>query len=154
MTERLDAQKAAPGALKALLGVHFYLHSSGLEHPLLHMVYLRASQINGCAFCIDMHWKDARAAGVSEQKLSLLPAWREAPAFFTAREQAALAWTESLTLIAQTHAPDDVYEQAREQFTDAELANLSVAIGAINTWNRLSIGFRREAGSYQAAKAS
>jgi AhpD family alkylhydroperoxidase len=152
MEQRLDIQKAAPGAVKALSAVHVYLQQAGLEAPLLHLVYLRASQMNGCAYCTDMHWKDARHAGVPEQKLSLLTAWREAP-FFTERERAALEWTEAVTFVTEGHVADPVYRIAREQFTEAELVNLTLAVGTINTWNRLSIAFRREAGTYQPAKA-
>src|SRR5690242_1941615 len=113
MEPRIIAEKAAPGAYRALLGVHSYLESSGLDHALLHLVYLRASQLNGCAYCTDMHWKDARAAGHSEQKLSLLAVWREME-FFSPRERAALEWTESVTLIAGRAVPDAVYNAARE----------------------------------------
>jgi AhpD family alkylhydroperoxidase len=153
MEQRLDIAKVAPGAPRALLGVHHYLQGCGLEAELLHIVYLRASQMNGCAFCTDMHWKDARAAGVSEQKLSLLTAWREV-SFFTERERAALEWTEAVTFVAQGHVPDEVYRAARAQFGEAELVNLTLAVGAINSWNRLSIAFRKEAGDYKAAKAT
>jgi AhpD family alkylhydroperoxidase len=125
--------------------------ASGLEHALLELVKMRASQINGCAFCLDMHSKDARAAGETEQRLYLLDAWREAP-FYSARERAALAWTEALTLVSETHAPDDVYAEARAQFSEKELAALTMAIVAINGWNRIAIGFRSEPGSYQPAR--
>jgi AhpD family alkylhydroperoxidase len=148
---RLHAEKAAPGAVRALYGVHVYLKDCGLEEKLLHLVYLRASQLNGCAFCTDMHWKDARAAGYPEQTLSLVTAWREAP-FFDERERAALEWTEAVTFVAQGHVPDEVYRIAREQFGEAELVNLTLAVGAINSWNRLAIAFRKEAGGYQAGK--
>lgn len=151
--QRLDVQAAAPGAVKALYGVHQYVHSSGLEAELLHMIYLRASQMNGCAFCTDMHWKDARAAGVTEQKLSLLTAWREAP-LFSDRERAALEWTESVTFIASNHVPEAIYKIVQSQFTETELVNLTLAVGAINSWNRLAIAFRKEAGDYKAAKAT
>ena len=147
MTERMSLEKAAPGALKAMLGLHAYLHRSGLEHALMHIIDLRASQMNGCAYCVDMHWKDARLAGVSEQKLSMLPVWRESN-LYTERERAALEWTEAVTFVADSHVPDDVYRMAREQFSEAELANLTLAIGAINSWNRLNIAFRKEAGTY------
>ncbi len=148
MEQRLNAQKAAPAALRALYGVRQYLEGCGLEAPLLDLVYLRASQMNGCAFCTDMHWKDARQAGIPEQKLSLLTAWREAP-FFTERERAALEWTEAVTFVAEGHVPDAVYRIAREQFSEAELVNLTLAVGAINSWNRLGIAFRKEAGTYK-----
>lgn len=131
--------------------MHRYLQNSGIEPELLDMMYLRASQINGCGYCTDMHWKDARAAGVDEQKLALVPVWREAP-MFTARERAALAWTESVTLVADTRVPDDVFDLVHSQFTDAEVANLTIAIGGINLWNRLNVAFRTPAGSYKAGQ--
>ena len=152
MEQRLNVEKAAPGAVRALFGVHVYLKQCGLEEALLHMVYLRASQMNGCAYCTDMHWKDARHAGIDEQKLSLVGVWRESP-FFTDRERAAFAWTEAVTLIAENHVPDDVYRVAREQFSEAELVNLTLAVGAINSWNRLAISFRKEAGAYKVTAA-
>ncbi len=127
-----------------------HVEHCGLESSLLELVKFCASQINGCAYCLDMHSKDARAAGETEQRLYTLPAWRETP-FYSERERAALAWTEALTLIADTHAPDDVYAAARTQFSEAELVDLTTAIVAINGWNRLAIGFRSEPGSYQPA---
>lgn len=151
MTQRMDYIKASPETFRAMLGVENLLRGS-LDAPLLHMVKLRASQINGCAYCIDMHWKDARAAGQSEQKLYALNAWRESP-FYTDRERAALAWTESLTLVAQTHAPDAEFVAVREHFNDRELADLSWTIAAINAWNRIGIGFRSTPGAYQPPKA-
>lgn len=126
-----------------------YVEECGLERSLLEFVKTRASQINGCAYCIDMHTKDARALGESEQRLYALAAWGETP-FYTERERAALAWTEAITLITQGHAPDEVFEQARAQFTEEELVNLTLAIIAINGWNRLAIGFRAVPGTYQA----
>lgn len=151
MQARVDFMKASPDAVKAMLGLEKYLRSSGLEEGLLHLVRMRASQINGCAYCMDMHSKDARAAGETEQRLYVLPGWREAP-FYTDRERAALAWTESLTLISETHAPDEVFEQLREQFDDKELMDLTLAIVAINGWNRIAIGFRAPVGDYQPAQ--
>jgi len=148
MQPRLSFYKAAPGAVKAMRGLEEYIHSSGLESSLIELVKMRASQINGCAFCLDMHSKDARAAGETEQRLYCLPAWRESP-FYSDRERAALDWTEALTLIAETHAPDDVYERARAFFGEEELVNLTLVIGAINTWNRFAIGFRALPGDYQ-----
>jgi AhpD family alkylhydroperoxidase len=130
--------------------MHEYLGHSGLPESLLNLVYLRASQINGCAYCIDMHWKDLRAAGEPEQRLYMLNAWRESPGY-TDRERAALAWTEAVTLVAEDHVPDEVYGAAREEFTEQELANLTLAVVAINGWNRLNIAFRTEAGNYQPA---
>ena len=121
-----------------------------LEAPLRELVKLRASQINGCAYCVDMHWKDARAAGETEQRLYGLVAWREAP-YYTERERAAVEWTEALTLIADNHVPDDFYEQTRRHFSEQELADLTLAVVAINAWNRIAISFRSEAGSYQPA---
>ena len=150
MTARLHYWKAAPGVRDAMLHLHAYLGQTGLEENLLNLVYLRASQINGCAFCLDMHWKDLRAAGESEQKLSMLEAWREAPGF-SDRDRSALAWTEAVTLITEGHVPDEVYGQARAQFSEAELANLTLAVVSINGWNRLNVAFRTEAGHYQPA---
>jgi AhpD family alkylhydroperoxidase len=148
---RLDFAQLAPGARMAMFGVEKYARESGLEAPLLELVRLRASQINGCAYCIDMHTKDARAQGETEQRLYTLSVWREAP-FFTSRERAALEWTEAVTEIAASHAPDDVYDRARAEFTETELVNLTMAIVAINGWNRLAIAFRQVAGTYQPAK--
>jgi AhpD family alkylhydroperoxidase len=129
--------------------LHAFVHKCGLEHGLLELVKLRASQINGCAHCIDMHTKELRADGETEQRLYLLDAWRESP-FYSERERAALAWTEALTLVTDGHVPDDVYETARAQFGEEELANLSIAIVAINGANRLNIAFRTVPGSYRA----
>lgn len=145
---RLNYSEVSPGALKAMLGLEMHVRGSGIEHSLLELIKTRSSQLNGCAYCLDMHTKDARAAGETEQRLYALSAWREAP-FFTDRERAALAWTEAITFIADGHAPDDVYEFAREQFTERELVDLTLAIVAINGWNRLAIAFRSEAGHYQ-----
>jgi len=150
MTSRVRFDKAAPGVIQAMLGLEKYLHDCGLESSLLHLVQMRASQINGCAYCLDMHSKDARAAGETEQRLYLLSAWREAP-FYSERERAALEWTEALTKITEGHAPEAVYALVREQFKEKELADLSLAIVAINGWNRMAIGFRTEVGGYQPA---
>ena len=150
MEARMDFKKISPDAYKAMLGLEKTVNASGLEALLLDLVRLRASQINGCAQCIDMHSKDLRAQGENEQRLYLLNAWREAP-FYTERERAALAWTEAVTLIADEHVPDEVYEDVRKHFTEAELVNLTLAIVAINGWNRLNIGFRRVPGTYRAA---
>jgi AhpD family alkylhydroperoxidase len=133
-----------------MLGLHKYLGQSGIEEPLLDLVYLRVSQINGCAYCLDMHGKDLRALGESEQKLSMLNAWREATGY-SDRKKAALAWAEAVTLVTDGHVPDDVYRQAREQFSETGLANLTLAVVSINGWNRLNIAFRIEGGSYQPA---
>jgi len=153
MQARLDIQKIAdPEAVKAVMSVQAFLNNhSKLEPSLLNLVYLRASQINGCAWCIDMHTKDARALGETEQRLYELNAWRDAP-FYSERERAALAWTEAVTLVSQTHVPDDVYEQAKQQFSDHELVNLTLAVAQINVWNRLNVAFRNVPGSYQPAK--
>jgi AhpD family alkylhydroperoxidase len=141
MKPRLDFYKAAPDTIKALLALENQVRASGLEPSLFELVKIRASQINGCAFCINMHTQDARKQGETEQRIYLLDAWREAPAY-TDRERAALAWTEAVTLVSETHVPDDVYEQVRAQFSDAELVNLTMLVGAINAWNRISISFR------------
>jgi AhpD family alkylhydroperoxidase len=152
MQPRIDATKASPGAYKAMLNLEFFVSkSSGLEPSLLELVKLRASQINGCAFCIDMHTKDARAAGETEQRLYALSAWRETP-FYTDRERAAMAWTEAVTLLGEGHVSDEVYEEVRQRFSEEELVNLTLAIVAINGWNRLSIAFRVPPGTYQPAK--
>jgi AhpD family alkylhydroperoxidase len=141
-------EKAAPGALRAMFTLQKYVNECGLEKSLLELVKTRASQINGCAYCLDMHTKDARANGETEQRLYALNAWRETP-FYTERERAALAWTEAVTLITEGRVPEDVFEQARSQFSDEDLVNLTTAIVAINGWNRLNIAFRTPAGSYQ-----
>ncbi len=147
---RLNYLTVSPDGFQAQLGLEQYIRNCGLEHSLLELVKTRASQINGCAYCLDMHTKDARAEGESEQRLYALSAWEETP-FFTERERAALAWTEAVTLVAESRVPDAVYEQARGQFTEKELADLTFAIVAINGWNRLAIAFRAEVGSYQRA---
>lgn len=153
MQQRLDYIKIAPDALKAMRGLETYVRSSGMDRTLLELIKTRASQINGCAYCIDMHTKDARAHGETEQRLYALSAWREAP-FFTDKERAALAWTEALTLVSQTNAPDEVYNELRNHFSDLEIVNLSYAITTINAWNRLAIGFRAQAGTYQPPKTA
>lgn len=142
MQARLDFYKASPGAIKSVLALEEHIGKSGLEKSLIELVRLRASQINSCAYCIDIHSADARKAGESERRLSTLPAWRETP-FFSDRERAALAWTESLTLITDTHAPDEVWESVKPHFTDTEIADLTLLITAINTWNRFAIAFRK-----------
>ena len=152
MQQRIAYSQVAPDAVRAMLGLESYVRQSSLEPSLRELVKLRASQINGCAYCIDMHTKDARARGESEQRLYLLDAWREAP-FYTEREQAALEWTEVVTLITEGHVPDEVYERVRKHFTEQELANLTLAVVAINGWNRLSISFRPPVGEYRAASA-
>jgi len=151
MDERFDYDKAAPGVYKAMLGLEKYLHTCGLEESLLHLVKLRASQINGCAYCLDMHWKDLRAIGEKEQRLYSLDAWRECP-YYTERERAALAWTEAVTLITNGHVPDALYEEVRSSFSEKELADLTCAVATINAWNRLAISARSTPGTYQPAK--
>jgi AhpD family alkylhydroperoxidase len=141
MQARLNAFKAAPDLMKAVLSLSEAAMKSGIESSLKELVKIRASQINGCAFCLEMHTREARALGESEVRLHLLAAWRESP-LFNARERAALAWTEALTLVAETHAPDDAFAEARVAFTDQELTELTVAIGLINLWNRIQVGFR------------
>ena len=149
MESRISYTKAVPGVRDALLHISEHVHKSGLEESLLGLVFLRASQINGCAFCIDMHWKDLRAIGQSEETLYMLDAWRESPGY-TERERAALAWTEAVTLVTEGHVADDVYAAAHKQFSDAELVNLTLAITVINSWNRMNIAFRVPAGGYRA----
>jgi AhpD family alkylhydroperoxidase len=148
VTERLNYAKAFPEGIHALLNLGRVSSESGLELSLQELVKTRASQLNGCAYCIDMHTKDARAAGETEQRLYGLSAWRETP-FYTPRERAALAWTEAITNIQQGHASDEVYDEVRKEFSEAELVRLTFAITQINTWNRLAIGFRVEPGTYQ-----
>ncbi|MGH9581869.1 MAG: carboxymuconolactone decarboxylase family protein [Bryobacteraceae bacterium] len=151
MKQRLDYRKSAPQGVSALRHLQDYVEGCGLEHALLELVKTRASQINGCAYCLDMHTKDARAAGETEQRLYTLPAWREMP-FFSDRERAALAWTEALTLISEHDVDETLYEEVRKQFSDKEIADLSLAIVAINGWNRLAIPFKTPPGSYRPRK--
>ena len=151
MTERFQYMKAAPGAYRAMAGLEHYLHECGLEEGLLHLIKLRASQINGCAYCLDMHWKDLKAIGESDQRLYELDAWEETP-FYSERERAALAWTEAVTRVAEDHVPDEVYETVRRQFNEKEIADLTLAIAAINAWNRLAISARTTPGTYEAPK--
>jgi AhpD family alkylhydroperoxidase len=153
MDARLHAAQAAPGAYKAMLQLQEYVNNCGLERSLLTLAQMRASQINGCAFCLDMHAIDSRAEGESEQRLYLLPAWRETP-FYSERERAALEWTEAVTLVANEHIPDEVYERVRPHFTDEELVNLTLAITTINSWNRLNVAFRTPAGSYRPRRTA
>ncbi len=148
MSQRMNYTTASPEGFKAMRSLQEYVERSGLEHPLLELVKMRASQINGCAYCLDMHSKDARAAGESEQRLYVLDAWREAP-FYSDRERAALAWTEALTRISDNEVSDELYEQTRKYFSEKELTDLSLAIIAINGWNRLAIPFRSTPGVYQ-----
>src|SRR5512141_1320837 len=153
MDTRFEYAKEAPGAYKAMGHLEHYLHTCGLEESLIHLIKLRASQLNGCAYCIDMHWKDLRALGEGEQRLYGLDAWRESP-YYSPRERAALAWAEAVTLIAGAHVPDAVYDAVRQHFTDKELCDLTMALSAVNAWNRLSIASRLPAGTYEPAKVT
>ena len=151
MAIRLDYAKNSPEASRALYGLETAIRNSGLDHSLLGLIKLRASQINGCAFCVDMHWKDSRAEGETEERLYMLSAWEEATVY-SDRERAAIALTESVTKVSETHVPDEVYDEAKKHFSDKELANVVFAIVAINAWNRLAITFRSEPGKYQPQK--
>lgn len=150
MEARLNYAKAAPGGYQDMAGLERYLHQCGLEESLIHLIKLRASQINGCAYCLDMHWKDLQTIGEREQRLYSLDTWRECP-YYTERERAALAWTEAVTLITNGHVPDTVYAEVRLYFSEKELSDLTLAVATINAWNRLSIAARAIPGSYQAA---
>ncbi|HET9064555.1 MAG TPA: carboxymuconolactone decarboxylase family protein [Gemmatimonadales bacterium] len=153
MTPRIDYRKASPGAFQAMLALEAHVRQSGLEPLLLELVKTRVSQINGCAYCLDMHSKDARAAGESEQRLHLLAAWREAPCY-TPRERAALAWAEAVTRLEHDNVSDVLYEDVRRQFDERALVDLTLAVIAINGWNRLAVPFRSEVGGYQPAVAT
>jgi AhpD family alkylhydroperoxidase len=142
MNARIDYYNASPDAMKAMIALEVAVGKLGLDSSLLELIKLRASQVNGCAYCVDLHTSDMRKAGETERRLSGLVVWRETP-FFTARERAALAWTEALTRIADTHAPDADYAALAEQFTPAEMVAVTLAINAINGWNRVAIGFRK-----------
>lgn len=150
MKPRLEYAKIAPGAYHAMLQLHRYEGRSELDPKLLELVKIRVSQINACAFCLDMHWKDALALGENEQRLYELNAWRETP-FYSEKERAALAWTEALTLVSETHVPDDVYEEVGRHFSEKELVDITMSIVEINGWNRLAVGFRTLPGTYQPA---
>ena len=150
MQPRIDYATTAPGVAKAMLGLEEYVHHTGLEPGLLELVRLRASLINGCAYCVDMYTKVARSLGETEQRLYSVSVWREAP-YYTERERAALAWTEAVTLVSHEQVPDNVFEIARKEFSDKELVDLTMAVIAINGWNRLAISFREVAGTYQPA---
>jgi AhpD family alkylhydroperoxidase len=150
MESRLDYQRIAPGAVQAMLAVEAYVRQSGLERSLVHLIKIRSSQINGCAFCLDMHTREARADGESEGRLYLLDAWREVPDY-SDRERAALAWTEAVTLVADGRVSDEVYRSVSQQFTNKELVDVTMAVIAINGWNRLSIGFRALPARHQVA---
>jgi len=146
--QRYGRGKVAPSGLQAMLGLERYLHECGLEEPLLHLIKLRASQINGCAYCLDMHWKDLKSIGEPDHRLYELDAWEET-SFYTDRERAALAWTEAVTKVAETRVPDALYQEVRQHFTEKELADLTLAIATINSWNRLNVAARTEAGRYK-----
>jgi AhpD family alkylhydroperoxidase len=152
MEPTFTIRKAAPGVFEAMLGLGKYLHTCGLDQSLINLVYLRASQINGYAFCLDMHWKDLRAAGETEQRLYGLDAWEESP-YYSDRERAALAWTEAVTNIRESRVPDAVYERVSEFFSEQEMSDLTFAIVTISRWNRLNIAARTVPGWYQPAKA-
>jgi AhpD family alkylhydroperoxidase len=152
MEPRINYPKVASGVFEAMFGLSNYLRKCGLEESLTNLVCLRASQINGCAYCLDMHWKDLRAAGEGEQRLYGLDAWEESP-YYSDRERAALTWTESVTNVREGHVPDEVYEQVRKFFSEKELADLTLAIVTINGWNRLNIAARTVPGTYQPARA-
>ena len=149
MKARIDLMHVNPGIIKAMLGLERQVRQAGFDHRLLDLVRMRASQINGCSYCLDMHAKDARANGETEQRLYGLNAWRETP-YYSARERAALEWAEALTLVSETRVPDEVYERVREQFSEDELAHLTLAVVSINGWNRLNIAARTVPGDYVA----
>jgi AhpD family alkylhydroperoxidase len=153
MSPRLNAAKAAPAAYHAMRGLEQYVKQSGLEPSLIELVKLRASYMNGCAYCIDMHTKDALAAGETIQRIVSIPVWRETP-FFTDRERAALAWTEGVTDLHPGHVPDELYRETNRFFTDEEMVKLTMAVVTINGWNRLAIAFRTEPGTYQRPAAA
>lgn len=153
MEPRINHANVAPEAIQAMWEVENYVRRCGLEPGLLELVKFRASQINGCAYCIDMHTKDARAHGESEQRLYALTAWREAP-YYTERERAALAWTEAVTEVSRTHVPDEVFDLVSQHFSEKELVDLTMAVVAINGWNRLAVSFRKVPGTYQPAHES
>ena len=153
MKARIDLMHVNPGVMQAMLGLERQVAQARFDHNLLNLVRMRASQINGCAYCLDMHSKDARAIGETEQRLYGLEAWRETP-YYSARERAALEWTEALTLVSETHIPDEVYARVREQFSEDELVHLSLAIVAINGWNRLNVAARTVPGTYVAGSVA
>jgi AhpD family alkylhydroperoxidase len=153
MQPRIDYRKFVQQPIKSLLDLEKYLAGCGLKHKLLHLIKMRASQINGCAYCLDMHSLDARAEGETEQRLYTLDAWEETP-FFTDRERAALAWTEAVTRVSETHVPDSVYEEVKKHFSEQELVDLTLALGMINLWNRLAISTRAVPGRYKPARSA
>jgi AhpD family alkylhydroperoxidase len=151
MTQRIAYATVAAGAVQALMGLEEYVRQSGLEKALYELVKLRASYMNGCAYCVDMHSKDARAAGETEQRIYAVPVWRETP-FFSPRERAALAWTESVTELGRDGVPDAVFEEVRAHFSESEIVSLTMGVIAINAWNRIAVPFRADVGGYQPAK--
>jgi AhpD family alkylhydroperoxidase len=153
MTPRFDYRKFSPEPVQAMHAIEKYIAGCGLDHTFVHLLKLRASQVNGCAFCIDMHSIDARAAGETEQRLYALDAWRETP-FFTDRERAGLAWVEAITLVSQTHVPDAVYDEARAHFSEKEIFDLTFIASTINAWNRIAIASRTPPGTYKPATSS
>ena len=153
MEKRINAYEKGQVALKAMLGISAYLAKSSLEKNLLYLIEYRVSQINGCAYCLDMHSKDLRHGGETEQRIYMISGWRETD-LYTARERAALEWAESVTLLNEGHVPDEVFENVRKEFSEEELIDLTLAVGAINTWNRVNIAFRTKAGSYQPGQWS
>jgi AhpD family alkylhydroperoxidase len=150
MAQRIDYAKVAPGGLRAIMGVESWVRQSGLDETLIHLTKLRASYLNGCAYCMDMHSKDARVAGETEQRIYSVPVWRETP-FYSARERAALLWTEVVTELGREGVSDAVYEEVRTHFSEEELTQLTIAVIAINMWNRLAIALGADVGSYQPA---
>ena len=148
MEPRIDLMSVNPGALHAMLGLGHYLEKCGLDTKLMDLINLRVSQINGCAYCIDMHWKDLRAAGETEQRLYGLDAWRESP-YYTDKERAVLGWAEAVTLVTGAHVPDEVFQELKQHFNDQEIADLTLAVATINSWNRLNIALRTTAGTYK-----
>jgi AhpD family alkylhydroperoxidase len=142
MNERMNYYNVSPNAVKAILGLEKYINSCGMDKLLLELVKLRASQINGCAYCVDVHCKDALKAGETQRRINAVAVWREAP-FFTERERAALAWTEAVTLLPETHAPDEIYNEVLQHFTEKETVDLTMAIITINSWNRIAVSFRK-----------
>ena|SRR6266487_1326092 len=148
MEQRINAFEKGYSAMKAMYGLGVYLAKSSIEQSLLNLIYFRVSQINGCAYCLDMHSKDLRVTGETEQRLYVLDAWREAP-FYTERERAALAWAEAVTKVSEAHVPDEIYEEARKQFSEEELIDLTLGVITINCYNRINIAFRITAGTYE-----
>jgi AhpD family alkylhydroperoxidase len=153
MTARIDYRQASPGAVQAMLGLEKHMSTTRIEKALYELIKIRASQINGCAYCLDMHTQDARVGGETEQRIHALSAWRETP-FFTERERAALAWTEAVTLIAFERVPDALFDEARSQFSETELVDLTIGVNAINGWNRIAVAFRLVPGVYKPAVKS